>query len=690
MHIVIDMIHPTWMATQLRNQGHTVDIVPTTHITTAHVYISAPPGIQLDCMSPFRSWHTELSTACIQAGVSLETTAGDDSRALDTIDEDSMTDNDITIAPFKIRTDPIPPSVGIITATVGTAALTRAIKSVSAQTYPYIIHYIVIDGPAYYLDVIRQIRALGVAGGLIRIISLPENTGANGFNGHRIYGAIPYLCNTDYIGFLDEDNWYEDNHVEALVNAITDGGEPAVGAYSYRNIVDPSGMFICRDQCESIGNTFHTVINKDDYLMDTSSFIMKRTTLVDYAPNWHVAARTTAMDSDRRMTQAVLVSGDMMMSSKLFTLNYTVESSPMSVRREFFIQGNETFQFELDRPHLYVFHFFPEATAQLFEWIRLPTDVKQVHIKNITYRDWQITQCDELANKFCLFNGYECQDNIPYGSIVLFHLCAPEGLPMEWLKTRPDIYSIIYTVESPNVRHAAQWDLEWLRQFDCVLTYWTPILRELGNYAVYMPQNTHVFNMDMPLIWSSNTSSRFDSGRPSVCMVLENRQAIGTYTINGEPLTCLDGLREQYARAVEIEVYGDGWTDMKDRPDMVRVRRSGPRNLDNTLTVDIYNKYQFAIIIENTNAEGYVSEKLYDALAAGTIPIYFGGTTPHMSDGLFIDLHELTATQLAAWLDVVSDEYIKRFRLAIEQQRVDLFKTVSAQAYADVISNIII
>ncbi|RUS12509.1 hypothetical protein BC937DRAFT_87697 [Endogone sp. FLAS-F59071] len=38
----------------------------------------------------------------------------------------------------------------------------------------------------------------------------------------------------------------------------------------------------------------------------------------------------------------------------------------------------------------------------------------------------------------------------------------------------------------------------------------------------------------------------------------------------------------------------------------------------------IFSKYPFVFTPENSNCEGYVTEKVYDALAAGSIPIYLG------------------------------------------------------------------
>lgn len=51
-----------------------------------------------------------------------------------------------------------------------------------------------------------------------------------------------------------------------------------------------------------------------------------------------------------------------------------------------------------------------------------------------------------------------------------------------------------------------------------------------------------------------------------------------------------------------------------------RVSRAG----DWTNDVDVYSRYMFGLVMENTYVEGYVTEKIVAAFAGGTIPIYHG------------------------------------------------------------------
>jgi hypothetical protein len=43
-----------------------------------------------------------------------------------------------------------------------------------------------------------------------------------------------------------------------------------------------------------------------------------------------------------------------------------------------------------------------------------------------------------------------------------------------------------------------------------------------------------------------------------------------------------------------------------------------------TVQVRLLQGYKFAIVTENTNAFDYVTEKLFQALLAGTVPVYMG------------------------------------------------------------------
>lgn len=49
--------------------------------------------------------------------------------------------------------------------------------------------------------------------------------------------------------------------------------------------------------------------------------------------------------------------------------------------------------------------------------------------------------------------------------------------------------------------------------------------------------------------------------------------------------------------------------------------------------MDVFRRYRFCIAIENTIAYDYVTEKLWDAFAAGCVPIYYVRTLIKLRSG---------------------------------------------------------
>lgn len=220
--------------------------------------------------------------------------------------------------------------VTVITPTIGKIELNDAIRSVGKQTYPC-KHLIVFDNP-------KGVKAFekenNPPNDPIDVCFLPYNTGADGFYGHRIYAAFPHLVNSDYILFLDEDNFYEPDHVATLIKTIEDNNLQF--AYSLRRIVDKDGKYLCDDNCESLGQwpIFFTHDNPQ-YLVDTSSFCFRREFLIQVCQFWHFG-----WGGDRRFFEIVKKSAPHDTTGK-HTLNYRLDGNPNSVTKEFFEEGNK-------------------------------------------------------------------------------------------------------------------------------------------------------------------------------------------------------------------------------------------------------------------------------------------------------------------------------------------------------------
>lgn len=178
-------------------------------------------------------------------------------------------------------------SVTVITPTVGSDKLKDAVLSVKNQTYGNIKHLMVIDGPEYTYKVNKILLEETGLSTKMDTMFLPYNTGANGFYGHRIYAGVPHLINTDYIAFLDEDNWYEPNHIQTLVNKLESENRDWV--YSLRKIYTKDKEFVADDCCESLGRwpIFWSIGKDPQYLVDTSAYLFKTNFLTQVCNHWH-------------------------------------------------------------------------------------------------------------------------------------------------------------------------------------------------------------------------------------------------------------------------------------------------------------------------------------------------------------------------------------------------------------------
>jgi glycosyltransferase involved in cell wall biosynthesis len=227
--------------------------------------------------------------------------------------------------------------VTIITPTTGSKYLSKCLSSVDKQTYENLNHFVVIDGPKFRVTAsnILQYYSLDKR----TVITLPENTGAGGYNGHRIYGSIPYILNTDYVMFLDEDNWLEPNHIESLVNVIEQGND---WAFSLRNIYDSNSNFICTDDCENLG-LWPTCISEQELFVDVGAYFLPTPIAIQISPLWYRRARhpDEQPEVDRIIMQVLLQYGFKYNTNGEYTLNYRVGNRTDSVQKDFFVWGNE-------------------------------------------------------------------------------------------------------------------------------------------------------------------------------------------------------------------------------------------------------------------------------------------------------------------------------------------------------------
>jgi GT2 family glycosyltransferase len=215
-------------------------------------------------------------------------------------------------------------TVTVLTPTIATDTLANAVRSVANQKVAHDIdirHIVVADGKRYENSA-RDIamKAWEGRGGTPRVFSIPDNTGAGGWNGHKIYAHYAQLLDTDYLCLLDEDNTFEPEHIDTLLPIAEQYGY----AWSLRNVYTKSGERMGVDRVESTGRFISmTKINDGEsappyILVDTSCWMLRR----DFVQ--YLAYFLEPWSGDRTFTKHMaMLAGDLApMGSGLPTMNY--------------------------------------------------------------------------------------------------------------------------------------------------------------------------------------------------------------------------------------------------------------------------------------------------------------------------------------------------------------------------------
>ena len=226
----------------------------------------------------------------------------------------------------------------VITPTTGRPELAKAMESTNTQPCE---HWIVIDGAEHA----QKVADILQAGDYVnkQVILLPENTGKpknhwskkDGvcFFGNRIYAGISNLINAEHVLFLDEDNWFDPNHVESMLRMMYVKNRNHEWAYSLRKCVREDGSFLCNDDCDSLGIFASwkniNLVDMNCYCFKTE-FLMKINTTLQTDYYW----------TDRLLSRVAVSTATDYYSygcTGLYTVNYRVRKE----NECFFLEGNE-------------------------------------------------------------------------------------------------------------------------------------------------------------------------------------------------------------------------------------------------------------------------------------------------------------------------------------------------------------
>lgn len=186
------------------------------------------------------------------------------------------------------------PSVAVITTTIGSDELEKAISSIKAQTYPC-THYVFVDGKEHW----HKVKPLEAKYPNVIFTFFPMNTGGkNNIGNGAIHAILPYLLQEDIFCFLDDDNWHYPDYIEHLVNLIEQ--YELDYAYSLRHLYDRNYRYLCEDNSNSLGfwsiqvsvpfqngELAYDMSNNLDWLIDTNSYAITRNTAFQLSEQWY-------------------------------------------------------------------------------------------------------------------------------------------------------------------------------------------------------------------------------------------------------------------------------------------------------------------------------------------------------------------------------------------------------------------
>jgi glycosyltransferase involved in cell wall biosynthesis len=152
--------------------------------------------------------------------------------------------------------------------------LSNCIASIKAQTY-LCTHYVLVDNNFALSTEIKRIHYD------IQVCHWDGKIGGDGWLGQRWYAAAPQLITEDVTFFCNDDDWYEDNHVQTIMEKIKEGYD---WAYSFRKVCDSEGNFLFLDNCEALGEVSPVWVDPNHHFVDWCMWGMKTECLKQISP----------------------------------------------------------------------------------------------------------------------------------------------------------------------------------------------------------------------------------------------------------------------------------------------------------------------------------------------------------------------------------------------------------------------
>ncbi len=312
--------------------------------------------------------------------------------------------------------------------------------------------------------------------------------------------------------------------------------------------------------------------------------------------------------------------------------------------------------------------------------------------------------------------GFElatCDIISPDQADVVIHLDLPKTRAeiLEIKKKSPKAKHLLILIESPLWPY--WFEKENHQDFDLILTYNPKLVDNKKHFQFYLPKSYPPKKSPL-LDWEDRKpcvilNTNYYKGIKSARTPYHYLKSLYGYYRNGWCYSLKDVFeqennllyceRRKFVRFAQeyypgfLDVYGKGWQGKKSGwyyrffPDSPYVENSGTFAGEK---LQLLQKYRFVMAYENFRGDiGYISEKLFDAMYAGAVPIYLGDDqiSDFVDQGCFIDARSFESLKaLFSYLEhYTKEQWLEKRKCIDHYLRSEKIKKFLPDAYAQTI-----
>lgn len=272
--------------------------------------------------------------------------------------------------------------------------------------------------------------------------------------------------------------------------------------------------------------------------------------------------------------------------------------------------------------------------------------------KYLSEKNIEINTIDLISPKIHIDKYVFCDTPLPW-KLKIWNLIFPN-------KSK----NILFCFESPIINPFNQ--LGFIHNlFSKIYTWDDTIIDNKTYFKLYIPQRNKKIDMKTKE-FNNKKFLVIINGKKSLPFLLRIF-SLGKINLFNERLKIINFLDSHLPS--KFFLYGIGW----DKPDPFKITEKffgfkqyktykGP--IPENGKLEILSQFKFCICFENTCADGYITEKIFDCFKARCIPIYWGAPniTRYINKNCFIDFREfMDYSKLLKYLNNISEEEYRKY-----------------------------